>query len=140
MEKNNNLFAIFGAFIGGVVATIPWVFMYVYGNMILSLLATLIAFGVLKGYKLFKGTNENILPKLIIIISLVCVTIATLIVIPLMLLAKENLNVNFENLKLLYSDGAFLGAIIKDYIISIFFTILGISGVVSSLKKKKIQN
>lgn len=137
MEKKNNfILGIVGGVIGGIVATIPWVIMYVYGNMILSLLAILIAMGVLKGYQLFKGKEDKKLPIIVIVISVLCVTVATLVVIPLMLLAKEGINASFDNLKILYNNSEFFGALMKDYVISVIFTFLGISGVVSSIKKK----
>ena len=36
---------IFGAIVGGAIATIPWIFVYIRLNYILSLLAMLISFG-----------------------------------------------------------------------------------------------
>ena len=133
--KKNYLTGIIGAFIGGMIASIPWILVYVYGNMILSLLAIIIAFGALKGYQLLKGYEDNKLPIIIVIISLVCVTISTLVIIPLLLLAKEGYAVSFESLKILYTSSEFFGAIIKDYIISIIFTLLGISGTIANIKK-----
>ena len=44
-KQGNYLTGIIGATIGGFIATIPWVLAYVYGNMMLSLLAVLIAAG-----------------------------------------------------------------------------------------------
>ena len=73
--------------------------MYVYGNMILSLLAIIIALGVLKGYQLFKGKVDDKLPVIIIVISIICVTVSTLIIIPLLLIAKEGEVVSIDNLK-----------------------------------------
>ena len=58
-ENKSYIKGILGGVIGGIIATIPWILMYVYGEMILSLLAILIAMGVLKGYQLFKGKVDN---------------------------------------------------------------------------------
>ena len=110
--------------------------MYVYGNMILSLLAIIIALGVLKGYQLFKGKVDDKLPVIIIVISIICVTVSTLIIIPLLLIAKEGEVVSIDNLKVLYDYQPFVDAIIKDYIISLLFTFLGISGVVANVRKQ----
>ena len=132
-ENKSYIKGILGGVIGGIIATIPWILMYVYGEMILSLLAILIAMGVLKGYQLFKGKVDKKLPIIIIVISLLCVT---LVVIPLLLLAKENLPSNFENLKVLYENETFQTALFKDFAISVVFTALGISGVISNVKKQ----
>ena len=45
---------ILGALLGGIVASIPWILVYVYANMIYSILAVIIAMGALKGYQLFQ--------------------------------------------------------------------------------------
>ena len=41
-KEGSYLTGIIGAIIGGAIATIPWVLAYVYGNVMLSLLAVLI--------------------------------------------------------------------------------------------------
>lgn len=137
MEENKNyITGIIGALIGGLVASIPWILMYVYGEMILSLLAIIIAMGALKGYQLLKGKIDGKLPMIIIVVSVVCVTISTLLIIPCLLMAKEGIEISLENLELLYEYDEFANAIMKDYIISLLFTFLGISGVVKSIKKQ----
>ena len=50
-KKTSYFTGIIGALIGGIIASIPWVLVYVYGNMMLSLLAVLIAAGEFYGYK-----------------------------------------------------------------------------------------
>lgn len=135
-NKKNYILGFIGGLLGGFIATIPWILMYVYGNMILSLLAIVIALGVLKGYQLFKGKVDSKLPVIIIVISIICVTVSTLIIIPLLLINKEDQIVSIDNLKILYDYQPFVDAIIKDYIISLIFTFLGISGVVANVRKQ----
>lgn len=135
-QANRYLLGTLGALLGAFIASIPWILMYVYGNMILSALAILIAIGALKGYQIFKGTIDKKLPFIISIISLLVVIITTLIIIPLLLIVKDGYIPNMENLKLLYASKDFSAAIIQDLIISIIFTILGISGVVSNVNKQ----
>lgn len=144
MEENNKktsyITGILGAILGGAIASIPWVLMYVYGNMILSLLAIIIGAGAFYGYKLCKGKMDVKLPMIIMIISIVVVTIITFAVIPLLLLKHNGYYVSMENLKTLYQNSEWFSAIIRDYIISVVFTVLGASVVTSSIKKQLLAN
>lgn len=125
-----------GALIGAFVASIPWILMYVYGNMILSALAIIVAIGALKGYQILKGPIDKKLPVVISITSLLAVVVATLIIIPMLLLIQEGYPATIENLKVLYAYDEFLAGIMQDLIVSIVFTILGISGVVANVNRK----
>ena len=135
-EKNNYVLATFGALIGAFVATIPWILVYIYGNMMFSALAIIIAFVALKGYQLCKGKQTKYLPVIITVVSLLSVSIATLLVIPLALLSKQGYDASFYNLNLLYHSSEFCSAIFRDFAISILFTILGISGIVKGLRQQ----
>lgn len=92
MKEKSYLTGIIGALLGGFIATIPWVLMYVYGGMILSLLAIIIALGALKGYQLFNGKVDNKLPFIIAVISVLAVTVSTFVIIPYLLILKEETN------------------------------------------------
>ncbi len=136
MENKSYVKGIIGGIIGGFIATIPWVLMYVYGNMILSALAIIIAMGVLKGYQLLKGKVNKSLPAVVMVISLICVTVSTLLIIPMLLCQRELGYSNFEVLKLLYSSSEFVRALASDFIWSVLFTILGASVVTKNIKKQ----
>ena len=127
---------ILGGLIGGIIATIPWVLVYVYGNMMLSLLAILIGLAVLKGYQLFHGKVDAKLPLIIVVLSIISITIATFIFVPIGLVLKNGIPITYENVVYLYEYNDFFNAIIIDYIISLVFTFLGISGVIQSIKKQ----
>ncbi len=128
-----------GAFLGAFVATIPWILMYIYGEMILSVLAIIIAAGALFGYKKLNGPIDKRLPIIISVASIVSVVVSTLVIIPLLLLKTEGLEMSIDNLERLYKFSEFASAITKDLIISVAFTILGISGIISTTKKQ-IEN
>ena len=134
--QGSYLTGIIGAIIGGTIATIPWVLMYVYGGMMLSILAALIAAGEFYGYKLLKGKMSKGLPAILMVLALVIVTVATLVVIPGLLIQKEGLNVSKANIEKLYSNEEFATAIMKDFVISVIFTILGASIITSNVKKQ----
>ena len=102
MEENKSYFkGILGALIGGLIATIPWILCYVYVNMMFSILAIFIGIASLKGYQLMKGKVDKKLPYIIGGISFISITIATLIIIPSLLLLKENVTPTINNLKIL---------------------------------------
>ena len=130
---------ILGAILGGLVASLPWILAYVYGNMIIAALAIIIAIGALKGYQKLNGKVDKKLSIIIAIVSLLCVTVSTLVIIPLLLLLKEGVGASLTNLELLYSDSEFFAALMGDYIVSILFTILGMSGVIKTIKTE-IEN
>lgn len=133
-KKNGYFIGIIGALIGGLVTSLPWILMYVYGNMILSLLALPIALGAWKGYQLLKGKEDNKLPYIVAVVSVVCVTVATLVIIPLLLGVKEGWTFSLDTLESLYNFDEFKTAIIKDYAISVLFTFMGIGGVLGKIK------
>ena len=65
LDNSNNsargsyLFGIIGALIGGIIGSIPWILVYVYGNMMFSALAIFIAAGEFLGYKLCRGKIDK---------------------------------------------------------------------------------
>ena len=131
---------VLGALIGAILFSIPWVLVYVYLGWIFSLLGALIGFGAYKFYKWFGGKEDDKhVIATIVISSLISITVATFVIIPFFLLAKEGYGFNKDAFVRLYSMDKFVGAIIKDYFISFFFTILGISGIVSSIKHRTIK-
>ncbi len=132
MEKSY-VKGILGAILGGMIASLPWILAYVYGNMIIAALAIIIAIGSLKGYQLLNGKVDKKLPYIIAIISVLCVTISTLVIIPLLLLIQEGVGASLANLQTLYENSEFFGALMGDYAISVVFTLLGISGVIKSI-------
>lgn len=104
--------------------------------MLFSALATFIAYGALLGYKKIAKSVDKSTPIIIIAVSLIIILITTLIIIPLCLLYKEGYIVNFDNLKIIYSIKDFKNAIFKDLIVSLIFTIIGISGIISKIKQE----
>ena len=139
-NKESYVTGIIGAVIGGAIGAIPWVLAYVYGGMMLSILAALIAAGEFYGYKLAKGKMNKSLPVIIMILAIIIVTIATLLIIPALLMQKEGIKVSLLNLEILYLNSEFSAAIMKDYVISVIFTILGASIITSNIKKQFDEN
>lgn len=138
---NKRILGIIGALLGGFIFTIPWILLYVFGQMLFSILAAFIAFGALLGYKKFGGIVDKKTPIIIVIVSLIVIVVTTLIIIPLCLLYKEGYIVSWHNLEWLYNyNPTFKSGIIRDLMVSIFFTILGISGVIANLRQQVDPN
>ena len=138
--KGSYITGIIGAVIGGIIATIPWILVYVYGQMMFSILAALIAFGEYYGYKMARGKVNKKLPVILMVMALVIVSITTLVVIPGLLIHNEGIAVTTENIQRLYQNSEFSTAIVKDFVISFIFTILGASIVTSNVKRKLSNN
>lgn len=134
-QSGSFILGLVGAIVGGIIGTLPWILCYVYANMMWSILAVFVALGAFKGYELLKGRMDKKVPYIIGAISIICVSVATLVAIPMLLVLKEYGNTSFEMLKLLYSVGEFKAAIAHDFIYALLFTVLGISGIFSSIKR-----
>ncbi len=125
-----------GAIIGGAIASLPWVLVYVYGNMIVAILAILIAFGAFFGYKIAKGKMGKGLPAIIAIVSVAIIVLLTTIICPLIILADLGVDPSFETIQKVYDDERMVSAIMQDALVSIAFTILGIAGTIKSINKQ----
>lgn len=137
--KKNNALGILGALIGAILFSIPWIITYIYLNYILSLLAMVIAFGSFYFYKLFGGEITKKTSIVVTISSLVSITLATFVFIPLCLMLKENITINAENISLVYQNSEFIGALVSDYLVSLLFTALGIGGIIRSINQQAYQ-
>lgn len=130
----NYVTGILGGIVGGFIATLPWVLVYVYGGWLLSILAAVIAAGFYYGYKLCHGPIDKKTPIIITICSVLIVIVTTLVTIPLLSLDNLGYEATFTNLQVLYENGL-LKEMTSDLVISIIFTFLGISGIVTKAKQ-----
>ena len=126
---------IIGAIIGGTIGAVPWIIAYIYGNMMIALLAILIAGGAYYGYKICKGKITKKVTIIITIISIIIVALVTLLIIPVILIHTEGMNTNMATKQYLYQDEEFTSGIIRDTLIAIVFTAVGVAVVNSSIKK-----
>lgn len=136
--KGNYLLGIIGAIIGGFIGAVPWVLAYIYGNMMIALLAIFIAGGAFYGYKIFRGKVNKKVPIIIMITSLIIVAIVSVVIIPIILLYTEGWNVNIETIQYLFKDSEFKASIIQDTVIAIIFTAIG-AGIITANIKKEIE-
>lgn len=137
METNNGNYitGFIGALLGGLIASLPWIICYVFLEMILSVLAIPIALGAFYGYKLFRGPQNKAAIVIVVLVTLVIVAIDNFVIIPGYYLVDAGYPFNMTYLKWYFSSSELMGAVIKDFIVSIIFALLGISGTM-----KNIQN
>ena len=101
----------------------------------IALLAILIAGGAYYGYKICKGKITKKVTIIITIISIIIVALVTLLIIPVILIHTEGMNTNLATIQYLYQDEEFTSGIIRDTLIAIVFTAVGVAVVNSSIKK-----
>lgn len=134
--KNKYLLGVIGALIGAFIGAIPWVLMYVFANMMYAILAILIVLFSFYGYKITKAKMDRKLPVILSITSLISITVTMFIIIPISLMAKENMPISIENLQILYQYEEFTSAIITDYVVALLFCVLVIGGIIYNLNKQ----
>ena len=134
--KNKYALGVIGALVGAFVGAIPWILMYVFANMMYSILAILIVLGSFYGYKLTKAKIDKKLPVILSIASFISITVTMFIIIPMCLMAQEDLPVTLENLLALYQYDEFTSAMMTDYMVSIIFCLIIIGGIIYNLNKQ----
>lgn len=134
MDKKKLLGGLLGILLG-FIFSIPWILCYIYLKRIVVYLAIIIGFGILLGYK---TVNKNVYRNnkfiaYLFISSVLIIVINTLIVIPIAILLKENVNISTDFLLYLYSDKEVFSGIIYDLVISILFAIIGVFPIINKL-------
>lgn len=134
--KNKYVLGTIGALVGAFIGAIPWILMYVYGNMMYSLLAILIVLGGFYGYKVTKAKIDKKLPVILSIASFISITATMFIIIPMCLMAEEGMPISVDNLISLYNYDEFMSAMIQDYVVALLFCLVVIGGIVYNLNKQ----
>ena len=134
--KNKYLVGAIGALVGALVGAIPWILMYIFANAMYALLSMFIVVGSFYGYKLTKAKMDKKLPVILSITSLISISVTMFIIIPICLMAKEELPVSIENLQLLYQYDEFTSALLQDYVIALLFCIIVAGSIIYNLNKQ----
>lgn len=133
-KRGNYLSGVLGAFIGGLIAAVPWIVLYVFLNMITSIAAVLIGMGAYAGYKMMNGPKSKGAIGIIIVVSLIVVTLTNFVIIPFVYLAKDGYPISMRYYKWFFSSKELMAAMVKDYAFSILFTFLGVQSVIRTIK------
>ncbi len=132
--NKNKLKGILGAILGSFLGIIPWILMYVYGKVNLSILVIIVSILAFKFYKLFGGVTTKNTNILIIITSFINISLAMFLIVPILISFQNGLAI--KDFPLLYHSSSFKEGLAYDYIISLIFTFIGISFVTSNIKKE----
>lgn len=134
--KNNYTIGIIGSLIGALVGSIPWVLMYIFANMMYAILAIVIVLCSYYGYKITKAKIDKKFPVIISISSFIAITITMFIIIPICMMVQNGVKISVETFQFLYSNNEFFNAISTDYLISLLFSLVVISGIIINLNKQ----
>lgn len=134
--KNKYALGVIGALVGAFVGAIPWILMYVFANMMYSILAILIVLGSFYGYKLTKAKIDKKLPVILSIASFISITVTMFIIIPMIYIVQDGYGISFEVLANLYQHDEFTSAMMTDYMVSIIFCLIIIGGIIYNLNKQ----
>ena len=133
----NSYRSIISAFIYGLIASMPIVFLYIYKNWLLAVLSCLIPMAVSFGYKKHSSKVNKRSFLVIVLLSFFIILFLFLFAVPLIILYKQGMIVSFHNLVFLYEDETFLSDIGYTLFISILFAILGLIISIFSLRRTK---
>lgn len=134
--KNNYLLGIVGAIVGAFIGTIPWILMYIFSDIIYSILSILIVVCSFYGYKLTKAKIDKKLPVILSVVSFISITVTMFIIIPICLMGQSDIPISINNLLELYQYEEFYSAITTDYVVSILFCAIVIGAVIYNLNKQ----
>lgn len=134
METKRYIIACLGGVLGGVIASIPWLVLYMFGGLIVSALAVLIAPGVNYGYRKLKGRVNRKLPIIIIGISLFILVLINLLILPIYYCVRVELAVNIKNILNFITSAVYWQSLFRELIISTVFAIVGTIKVVNDIK------
>lgn len=141
--KNKYLIGTVGAMVGALIGAIPWILLYIFGNMMYAFFAIIIVVCSFYGYKLTKAKIDKKLPIILSITSFISITVTMFLIIPLLYIANELGQVTFEYLQMIYNNNEFVEAIMTDYLIALLFCFATIGIVIYNLNqqlKKGVEN
>ena len=115
METKRYIKATIGGFLGGALLSLPWILVLIFAPIRIPFLAFFIAFGVDRGYRLFKGRVNQKMPKFVIGISIFVLVLIYFVIFPLLFGSLENV-----------LDPLYWKVMLRETIISLVFAGFGI--------------
>lgn len=134
METKRYILAILGGILGGLIASIPWLCLLIFGSVSLSILAFLIPMGVNYGYRKCKGRVNKKLPNITIFTSIIVFLIIILLVLPIWELVLLELPISFKTIKETIFSTSYWRDFGRIIIIAFVFLISGVIKTVNDIK------
>lgn len=133
-EKVNYGKGALGGLLFGVIASIPWILIYVFAGYFIVFLGAFIGLGVIYGYKSFVNKIDKKIIPIVSIIIVFIVVVNAMVVIPGLLLIQNGIPFSIENLIFLYSIEGVLPEFLSDLFVSLVFAGLGALPYINSVR------
>lgn len=132
-EDKNYFLGFIGAFIGGIVCSIPWILVQAYLSRVAAVLAAFIGIGSLKAYYIFKGKLGRGTRWIIGLCTLISVVVAQFGAIAIEMV-QNDIPLQYESFVLLFSFPEITRSFIGNLALSLFMAFLGIIRLFINLK------
>lgn len=133
IENKNYFRGFIGALIGGLVSSIPWIFVQVYLNTIFPVLPLLIGIGSLKAYYIFKGLFGSGTRWIVALCTLVSIVLAQFGVLALGII-KNNTSLHYYRFVQMLSIPEIAHSFVSTIVIGILVSFFGLLGSFLQLK------
>ena len=139
--KENSILPIIGAIIGALIGIIPIILIYMkIENINILSLVTIVPILEFYIYKLFNGKVNRKLSTKLLIITITTAVLGAFIIIPIQLILKAKLDINFNSIKSIYLNKNIYLRVIEDCIILLMFSLLGMYIINNIIKRKILLN
>lgn len=134
-EGKNYISGFLGALVGGIISSIPWIFVQVFFERMAGFLAFLVGLGAAKSYTFFKGKLGKYTRWIVAVSVVISTSIAQFIILDISLV-ENGKSPTISNFQLLFSNRESLNAIKADFGMALFMAFLGIVPLFFDLKGK----
>lgn len=129
---------LLGILLGTLIACFPWTLFDTLGNTFLPILTILLPIGGYTGYRISKVKIKGA-SLMILIISSLLLALFCFLLFPFFTLFKDHFPITFSNLWLYYDDHDFLIEVIRNFLFSGVFTMVGVGAVILLLKEDDLE-
>lgn len=133
MEDKNYLKGSFGAILGGIIASVPWIVIQTFLDRVAAVAAIIIGMGALKGYYLLKGKLGPMTRWIVAFSTVLSVVVAQFISLGIEMVMNE-IPLSIQNFVLVLGIPEVLSTFEGNLVISLIIAFVGIIGLFRNLK------